>query len=118
MWTVRNLAVIAAGAFIVILLLIKGCTSQREAAEQAKHESRTATAYTEAAKEAVETVAARSNGEAELKEVVAVAAKEIANAEGSNQPITPDVRDAALYGACSLPNYRDEPACRVHRADP
>lgn len=100
---------------VVALISMKMCSSGRQEAEQAKQDSRTATAYTEAAKDAVATIEARSGEEAELKEVVAEAAKDIANAEGSDQAIPPAARDAALRGACRLPNYRNEPACRLLR---
>jgi hypothetical protein len=92
---------------------MRACKDNRQEAAQAKHETLTAGAYTEAAKEAVETIEARSGEEAELKEVVAEAAKDIANAEGSDQAIPPAARDAALRGACRLPDYRDEPTCRL-----
>jgi hypothetical protein len=114
----RGLIALAVLALVVAFLASRSCSSSRQEARQAKHETKTAGAYSEAAKEAVATVAARAEGEAELREVVAEAAKEISYAEGSEQKIAPGARDAALRAACRLPNYRDEPACRLLAANP
>lgn len=114
--TLARLIFIALAVLAIIALIsMKMCSSGHQEAEQAKQDSRTSGAYTQAAMNAVDMVEARTGEEAELKEVVAEAAKDIANAEGSDQTIPPAARDAALRGACRLPNYRDEPACVLLR---
>jgi len=103
---------------IVAFFSMRSCESQREKAAQAKQEARSADAYAGAAKEAVATITDRSAAEEDLRQVVHEAAKDIANAEGSDQPIPPAARNAALRAACQLRDYRDHPACAVLPANP
>ncbi len=117
-----NPRIIAAIGFAILLIItiisLRSCAGSRQAAEQAKQTSRSEAAYSTAAKVAVDKVTQRAAEEGELKEVVADAAKELANAEGSEQAIPPAARVAALRAACRLPNYRDEPACQVQPTRP
>lgn len=105
-------------AALLALASLSMCRNSRQDAAQARQDARTASATTEAAKDAVATVVARSDAEAGLRQVVNEAAKDISNAEGSNQPIPPAARDAALRAACRLPNYHDEPACALLQPRP
>ena len=105
-------------AFLIAFLSMRGCKDSRQEAQQAQQDTRSADAYAGAAKGAVLTVVKRSEEEVALKEVVNEAAKDIANAEGSEQAIPPAARAAALRAACRLPDYRDEPACQVQPTRP
>lgn len=87
------------------------CQHDARKAAQARVDAKAAEAYATSAGEAVNAVAAAAGREAALKDIVTEAAKEIANAEGSNAPIPPAARDAALRSACRLPNYKHHPAC-------
>lgn len=112
---------VAAGVLALLLLAVftvRSCSSDRRDAAQDRHEARAAEAYAGAAKGAVARVVGRAREESELKDVVTEAAQEIANVEGSDQPVPPAARDAALSAACRLRSYRDEPACQMLRADP
>lgn len=98
------------------VLLIGGlgivkCQHDARKAMQARSDSKAAEAYATSAGEAVNAVAAAAGREAALKDVVTEAAKDIANAEGSNQAIPPAARAAALRGACKLRQYANHPSC-------
>lgn len=104
--------------FIGIALLlgiasVGRCSYDAMKAVQARQDAKAAEAYATSAGEAVNAVAAAAGREAALKDVVTEAAKDIANAEGSNEAIPPAARDAALAAACRLPAYAHHPACRA-----
>jgi hypothetical protein len=79
---------------------------------QAQTEVRSAEAMQEAGQAAVATVLEQAKEEADLKDLVAEAAKEIDNA-----PNPAAARAAALDAACQLRLYRDDPACQLRPAD-
>lgn len=103
---------------IVALISIKSCDNANEHAAQSEQTTRSTNAHSGAAEVAVATVVHSSEREASINEIVETAAKEISNAEGSNQKITPAMRAAALRAACRLRDYSEHPACQVHRANP
>lgn len=111
--TLARVILIGLVALCVIgFFTVRSCQESRREAAEARQQAKEVSAYADAAEGAVAAVSARSEAEAELKDVVAVAAKEISNAEGSDQAIPPAARDAALRAACRLPNYSSDPACR------
>lgn len=99
----------------VIVLTVATCSGRGKEAAQAKQDSKTASATTEAAKDAVAAVVERAEADASINEIVTEAAKDIANAEGSDQAIPPAARNAALRAACRLLSYAHDPACKVFR---
>ncbi len=106
-------------ALIVGFLTVQSCMDRGRKAAQARQDARSADAYSKAAEGAVATVSARSEAEAELKDVVAEAAVDIAKAEGSENAIPPAARAAALRAACRLREYANHPACvRLLEANP
>lgn len=109
----RPLIYIALAALLFGGLGLAKCQYDARKAAQARVDAKAAEAYATSAGEAVNAVAASAGREAALKDVVAEAAKDIAQAEGSTNEIPPDARSAALRAACRLPAYRNEPACKV-----
>lgn len=112
----RNILIALASVALLAMgiMLWQTLTSMQRAA-QARQDTKGADAYAGAAKGAVAVVVANAEGQATLSEVVTVAAKEIAAAEGADQPITPAARNAALTAACRLPAYRGEARCAALR---
>lgn len=102
--------IVFAALVIGVLGLVK-CQHDAKKAAQIRADAKAAEAYAASAGEAVNAVAAAAGREAELKDVVIEAAKDIANAEGSNQSIPPAARTAALRSACKLRQYANHPSC-------
>ena len=107
----RPLIYAGLAALLIGGLGIAKCSHDARKAVQARQDAKAAEAYADAAKDAVATVAASAGREAALKDIVTEAAKDIANAEGSNEAIPPAARAAALRSACRLPNYSNHPTC-------
>lgn len=107
----KPLIYIAFAALVFGGLGIFKCSYDARQAAQARSDAKAAEAYATSAGEAVNAVAAAAGREAALKDIVTEAAKEIANAEGSNEAIPPAARAAALRSACRLPNYQHHPTC-------
>lgn len=106
--------VIAGGVLLLVSILgLAKCGYDAKQAAQARSDAKAAEAYATAAGEAVDTVAASAGREAELKDIVTEAAKDIANAEGSDEAVPPAARAAALRAACKLRSYADHPSCRA-----
>lgn len=107
----RPLIYITLAALLIGTLGIVKCQHDAKRAAQSRSDAKAAEAYATSAGEAVNAVAAAAGREAALKDVVTEAAKDIANAEGSNQAIPPAARAAALRGACRLRQYANHPSC-------
>jgi hypothetical protein len=107
----KPLAFITLAALLIGGLGLVKCQYDARKTAQARSDAKSAEAYATSAGEAVNAVAAAAGREAALKDVVTEAAKEIANAEGSNEAIPPAARAAALRSACRLPNYANHPTC-------
>lgn len=91
---------------LFVLLALMFVSSNHKRVQQAKQEARSAEALTETAKEAAETVIARSASDSDIDKIVAQAAKEIENA-----PNEKAAGDAARAAICRMPNYRNHPSC-------
>ena len=100
---------ISAGAIVLILLLaVSQCTGQRQRAAQATQDARSATATAETAQDAARVVIKRSASDMSVDELVRQTTKEMDNAE------TPQAASrAARSSICRMPNYRDDPACKL-----
>lgn len=100
----------------LLCLLIFGtltyCNGNRQAVEQGKQDSRSATAIIDAVDVATETAAKNADEDDNFRDVVndAVAIAK----EQTDEKIS---RDAVVAGLCGLPNYRDDPACTVRAAN-
>lgn len=99
------LAIVAA---IALIVAVKSCGSGRDAAEQGRQDTRSGEALAETAREAAATAIARAGEEASVDQLVAAATQEIENA-----PSDEAAGNAARAAICRLPDYRDDPACRV-----
>ena len=108
----RNILAIVALVLVVIGgIALWQTLSARQQAVQARQDTKGADAYAGAAQGAVAVVVANADSQSTLAEVVTEASKEIAAADGADQPITPEARNAALVAACRLPAYRKEARC-------
>ena len=91
---------------VLVLVAVRSCAAGREDAAQGRQDSRDAAALAATAREAAASVTARADEEASVDELVAAAKEEIDNA-----PTDEAAGDAARAAICSLPEYRDDPAC-------
>lgn len=88
------------------------CTgSNRKEADQAQQTTRSGEAFANAADDAVETVANRSEADLAIDAATAQAKKEIKDAK---DPAA--VRAAVVRSLCKRAEYRNDPACRVQQA--
>lgn len=103
-------------AVVLVILLTLGtvsyCSGNRQAVEQGKQDSRTATAVLDAVDTATETAAANADEDDDFRDVVddAVAIAK----EQTDEKVS---RTAVVTGLCRLPNYRGDPACSVRASD-
>lgn len=111
--SLRALAIIVAVILLGAFLFIRSCSDGRQAAEQGKQDSRSSEALAETAKDAAATVIAQAEDEASVDDLVAATIEEIDNA-----PTEQAAGDAARAAICRMPDYRDDPACRVQPVHP
>lgn len=111
-WKNAGYAIVAWLVVIVLVLLVmRGCDSRREAEAQAKARAATAAAGIAAGKAAVETTANNAKkaeaSEAQSKESEDV----IRKAEGSDREVSPELDSAVRARLCLRQSYRCQPAC-------
>ena len=100
--------VILAVLAVAIIATVWTCTHRGQKAAQGAQDARSSKAMAETAKDAAETVVARSEADADIDELVTETAKEIDNA-----PSDEAAGIAARAAICRMPSYRDDPGCRV-----
>lgn len=98
---------------LLVVILLRSCGDGRQEAEQAKQDARSNEALADTAEIAVEAVIARAESDATVDQIVAQAIQEIDNA-----PTDQDAGNAARAAICGLPDYRNDPACRVQPVHP
>lgn len=109
----KMLTIVALCVAIVIGLSLYSCSQNRQRAAQAGQSDRSAEATAAAAEEAVETVLARTEDEAEIDEIVDRAMKEIDDAED-----IPGARRATVTALCRLrPAYCNDAAAELQQPD-
>ena len=111
--SIRTMIIIGVALLIGAVLLVRSCADDRQEAEQSRQDSRSSTALAETAKDAAATVIARAEDETSVDELVAATIEEIENA-----PSDKAAGDAARAAICRMPDYRDDPACRVQPVHP
>ena len=103
-------------AFVLVVLFLIGaqhCVSERAERAQIKQTTKSSQAIAAAAKDAVNTVAKRSDVENELDAATAIAQRNIGNAQDPNA-----IRRGVLDALCVRDDRRNDPACKLRRAYP
>lgn len=111
---------IIAGAVAVVLLIgffqIRSCNASRQREAESKLEKGQMGALSNSAADAVNTQGAANARERESEDLTRSNEREIRNAQGANQPVTPDANAAGLRALCRRAAYRDTERCRLLRA--
>lgn len=112
------LAIAVAVAIVAILLLLSQCSALRTAGTKARVDQEQTGALSNSAADAVTTVANSGAREAASEELTRTNEKDIRDAEGADEAVTPAVRDAGLRSLCRRDAYRDSERCRLLAARP
>lgn len=117
----KRLIVGAAGLIFVVLLIVFGvsqCDKRRSAAAQSRVERSQADAASNSAAEAINTVASAGKRESDSEELTRSNEKDIRNAPGAQDRVNYGVNAAGLRALCLRDAYRNDPRCRVFKANP
>lgn len=112
----RSLTLAAALALLAALLLLLGpaaCQRLRSLGAQARLGNAQLQAAGESGADAVATTAAAGARERESEQLSQRNREEIHHAQGADQSLHPDLRDAALRSLCRRAAYRDGERCRL-----
>lgn len=117
----RALAIGSLVLALVVVGLVVGYCSQRDATARAKFEGRVAETQAGLGAEAAATTAGQVQDEADNAAQTGRNREDILSAENANQPAG-DAGDRGLRGVCGRVSYRDSERCvelrRADRADP
>lgn len=109
-------AVVGVIALIVAVgLFVRSCDARHSRAAQERVAHSQAEAQQQSAEEAINTVAAAGQREAESEALSRSNEKDIRNAEGSDAAVNPAARDAGIRALCLRNAYRNDPRCRVQQ---
>ena len=111
---------VIAGIIIAVLfvgwLQLRSCQKDAQtAAEIGLHKGQQG-ALSNSAADAANTQGAANARERESEDLTRSNEREIRNAQGANQPVTPDANAAGLRALCRRAAYRDTERCRLLRA--
>lgn len=112
----KVVAVLAVVILLLGLLQVRSCQQARQQAAQSRVDKGQAAAARESAADAVDTVSGVSANQSASEELTRSNEREIRNAEGSDDPVNPAVRDAGLRSLCRRAAARNDPRCRVQPA--
>lgn len=118
--TTRLAVMIAAAVLFLLLALfaVRSCDQRRSEAAQARVERSQADAAANSAADAIGTVAASGRAAAESEDMTRANEREIRNAQGADARIGAGVNAAGLRALCLRHAYRNDPKCRMLRANP
>jgi hypothetical protein len=114
----RRFAPWIALAVIVLIVAFAGpatCRKLSHDSARARLGEETARSAGQSGKDAVATVGAAAQREAQSSDLTRANEQEIRHAQGADVRIDPAVRDAGLGGLCRRAAYRDDERCRLRR---
>lgn len=107
----RAAAIVALGALLVGILLLRSCETERTAKVSTKLATGRAGASLASGADAVDTTGSVQGNEVASDAITRENDDAIRNAEGASAPIANAVRDAGLASLCRRAAYRGNPKC-------